>query len=363
MRILQCKIENFGILHEQTIDFERGITTIRQPNGWGKSTLAVFICAMFYGLAGEKKRSLEKERVRYNPWQGGSFGGSILFEVGGREYVMTRKFGNRAAADFFEIRDAKTNIVSFDYTAGIGEELFGIDRESFRKTIFITQNGCETDVSDSINAKISNLDAYADDLGNYDDADQKLAQEINSRTPARKTGSLYKLEEEISRLARIVRGGESLPERMAEDEKELHAYEEEYQSTRELIDEVSLKREQSSAAAVARAKLDERERLCAKAETAENRLAQYQKDFPEGIPAREEIVKLAEEGKALQAHENAAALLQLLPEEREAYRDYRNARGDTIPAEDELSEIRDNVTELQKLYGRRAASGTDRRIL
>ena len=47
-------------------------------NGTGKSTLASFIKAMFYGLPHSTKRSVsENPRKHFTPWQGGKFGGYI----------------------------------------------------------------------------------------------------------------------------------------------------------------------------------------------------------------------------------------------------------------------------------------------
>ena len=58
MRILSCHIENFGKFHDYSINFSHGVNPLCEENGWGKSTLAAFIQAMFYGFEGERKRSL-----------------------------------------------------------------------------------------------------------------------------------------------------------------------------------------------------------------------------------------------------------------------------------------------------------------
>jgi uncharacterized protein YhaN len=50
------------------VQFEDGINTFVQDNGWGKSTLAAFIRVMLYGFDGETKRNdIENERKRYRP--------------------------------------------------------------------------------------------------------------------------------------------------------------------------------------------------------------------------------------------------------------------------------------------------------
>ena len=74
MRIQKIHIENFGKLHDFDMELQDGLNTVRADNGWGKSTLAAFIKAMFYGLDYTTKRSLnENERMMYMPWQGGLF--------------------------------------------------------------------------------------------------------------------------------------------------------------------------------------------------------------------------------------------------------------------------------------------------
>ena len=41
MRLIGCHIENFGKLQDLTVEFADGCQVFREPNGWGKSTLAV----------------------------------------------------------------------------------------------------------------------------------------------------------------------------------------------------------------------------------------------------------------------------------------------------------------------------------
>ena len=50
MRLLRCHIENFGVLSGFDYEFPAGLAVICRENGFGKSTLAAFLKAMFYGL-------------------------------------------------------------------------------------------------------------------------------------------------------------------------------------------------------------------------------------------------------------------------------------------------------------------------
>lgn len=202
MKLLRCHIDNFGKLEDYTVDFTENPQVFYEPNGWGKSTLAAFIKVMFYGFANEGKRgaTLEKERVRYKPWQGGVYGGEILFEAGGKQYLLNRTFGSKEAEDTFALYDGVTNLPSVDYTTNIGEEIFQINQESFLRTVFLAQNDCDTSATDSINAKIGNLADNLDDINNYEKVQQVLKDLRNSMSPTRKTGSLKKQKEVIAEL-------------------------------------------------------------------------------------------------------------------------------------------------------------------
>ena len=90
MKLIECHIENFGKLRDYTVKFDDGCNIFCRPNGWGKSTLAVFLRVMFFGFEGENRRKeMENERKRYQPWQGGVYGGSLIFETGGKYYRAT----------------------------------------------------------------------------------------------------------------------------------------------------------------------------------------------------------------------------------------------------------------------------------
>ena len=54
MKLLSCHVDNFGKLSNLTLNFTDGINVINEANAWGKSTLAAFLKAMFYGLDAKK---------------------------------------------------------------------------------------------------------------------------------------------------------------------------------------------------------------------------------------------------------------------------------------------------------------------
>ena len=222
MILRACYIHNFGKLRDVELSFAEGMNVICEDNGWGKSTLAAFIKAMLYGLDKKKKNAIaEDERKKYKPWQGGVFGGKLVFETGGKVYAVTRQFGDTPSKDFFELRDNATHLPSSDFSERLGEELFGIDSNSFYRSIFIGQSDCLTDTTDDIHAKIGNLADATGDLNSYESAMDLLKKQINKLTPDRKTGSLSSRAEKLASLRRSIQDGSGLPDRLSEAERML----------------------------------------------------------------------------------------------------------------------------------------------
>lgn len=92
--------------------------------------------------------------------------------------------------------------------------MFRIDAGSFERTIFISQNDCETFVTDGINAKIGNLAENTDDINNFETADKRLNDLLNSMSPSRKTGSLRQSKDRITELKTQIRNGQEIQNTM-----------------------------------------------------------------------------------------------------------------------------------------------------
>ncbi len=208
MRLINCHIENFGKLKDYDRDFTAGCNSIMASNGQGKSTLAAFIRVMFYGFEGEGKRgAVSNERKRYEPWQGGVYGGRLTFNDGNDTYVIIRTFGSKSADDTFELRAASTNLKSDAYSENVGEELFGVNAESYMRTAYIGQNDVVTHTTDGINAMIGGIADNTGDMESFDKAVTRLNDLLNKESPSRSTGSLYKLKDEVTALHTRVRDG------------------------------------------------------------------------------------------------------------------------------------------------------------
>ncbi len=370
MRLIECHIENFGKLSDYSVSFEKGCHVIRENNGWGKSTLAAFIKAMLYGFEGETKRdAYENERKRYTPWQGGVYGGQLTFETEGKAYTVFRVFGTKGKDDQFELREAATNLVSGQYPPQLGESLFQIDGASFARTVFLSQNDCETSVSAGIAAKIGDLAESADDMKQFERADKSLQELLNELTPYRKTGSLSRLsqkiresEEEVRRREdierniekkkagrgelmiaqkQLIRRGEELKTERRETSAKLdltakkagyRRISEDYRTRKEWLEERraffpgELPEEQrlgeclKSAGEAASQRRLAGERALTEGE--ERELSDIKRRFPGGLPQKEKLERMRDAAVRLQRAEIELASCRLTPRERESEKEY-----------------------------------------
>lgn len=171
MKLLKLHIESFGKLSNQDIDFADGINQIYKENGWGKSTLTFFIKAMFYGMSAKTRgEDYKSERTRFLPWQGGIYGGYIIYQIDGKEYKVTRTFAKTPEGDTFELLDKSTNLIVKNEMKPLGEQLFGVGVETFTMTVFFSQLDFKSSLNDSISSSLVGLDKYQNDLDKVDKA-------------------------------------------------------------------------------------------------------------------------------------------------------------------------------------------------
>ena len=140
MKLLKCYVFSFGKLKNVSFDFSNNLTTIKEENGWGKSTLSIFIKAIFYGLNDKKRNLAENERTKYKPWNSlEKFGGYVEFAWCDKNFKIQRFFGNKEAEDTVEIINLDTGKVVPTDTSNLGKRIFGIDEEGFLSTTFYSQ--------------------------------------------------------------------------------------------------------------------------------------------------------------------------------------------------------------------------------
>lgn len=199
MKLLSLHVENFGKLSGYDHVFSQGLNVIENANAWGKTTLAVFIKAMFYGM--DKKgnsKPYDAERSKYLPWQGGTYGGSLMFEAGGKNYRVLRTFAPTPEGDRFELLDLQTNKISKDFSSNLGEELFGVGKETFCLTTFFAQGNFESGINDEVRAHLSGANISSGDAERYTKAVKKLKELSRNTTVATpKVHEIYAAEQQL----------------------------------------------------------------------------------------------------------------------------------------------------------------------
>ena len=166
MKILSLYIESFGKLSDYLFDFSPKMNSIYEENGWGKTTMSVFIKTMLYGF------SNKAERERYTPWNNkNSFGGTMKIEVKGKKYRIDRKFDpKKASNDTLNIYDLSTNLELKDIGNNIGEKFLNLNVDSFERSVFIPQKELEEGFGSDIEAKLANLIGGTNDSQSFDSA-------------------------------------------------------------------------------------------------------------------------------------------------------------------------------------------------
>lgn len=197
MQIRKIHIENFGKLHAFDMELKNGLNMVCAYNGWGKTTLAAFLKAMFYGLDYTTKRSLkENERKKYAPWQGGAFGGSMEFTTDEKTYRVERFFGVKDKEDTFHLWNLETGLESGDYSERLGEELFHLDKTAFERSSFFAQQDFAAALNDSLNARLTRVEEDAGDMQNYEKALASLEERMKYYQKTGNRGQLGQWEQE-----------------------------------------------------------------------------------------------------------------------------------------------------------------------
>lgn len=294
MKLLSCHIENFGKLSGFDYEFQDGLNTIKEENGFGKTTFASFIKAMFYGMEIKKNTKMLLDRKKYQPWQGGAFGGSIVFEVNNKKYRLERFFGKKEIEDTFKIYDLSTNLETNDFTQNIGEELFKLNKEAYERSTFISGQNIETSMNDSINAKLGNILENENDINTSEQAIKVLEEAIKNY---KKTGGRGEINEKILEKSKLEKKLEqskidekALQERIDIQEKIRQTLKEKENEQENLKKLLTLKIEEEAK----NAKLENYKIMQNNLQESRKQLKQYEDFFQAGDPTEEELDALIE---------------------------------------------------------------------
>lgn len=153
MKIIKLKINGFGRFVNKEISFGNGLNLVYGRNEAGKSTIQNFIKASLYGFINQRTdgEGRPPEKSKYKPWDSGDYSGFIeVIKEDGKKLRIERDFETNETLVFDENLANITS--SFDHQARmgikVGENLLGIDRESFENSVFIGQGSTAVTQSD-----------------------------------------------------------------------------------------------------------------------------------------------------------------------------------------------------------------------
>lgn len=359
MKLKRLYIENFGGLSSYSLEFGEGLTVICEPNGFGKTTLAEFIRAMFYGFP-RKAKSLEKSRrQKYLPWNGGKCGGNLVFEMEGAEYRIERTFGATPRLDTFGVIDLRTGTKTDRFSSEIGTELFGLDADSFARSTYLPQQREEGPLTtDSIRAKLSDLVEDANDIGNFEKAMAALRSRRSAFIPYRGSGGGV-----AEAMAQITGTQDSLARIQAQQSEfdacmgRIAALETQTVQSEQTLGAVRARITAASEAAAEEAMRAQYERLVRQRDDAVEQLGALGKKYPAGLPDYKEIDTVRQTAQQLAAL-SAQKLMQQADLDAVRTVEENRTRFDThIPTSAELDEKRAEADACQTLTDRIEKSG------
>lgn len=302
MKLVSAYIENYGGIEKKEIDFRQGITEFCEENGYGKTTLASFIKAMFYGLPSYKANSVEfTDRERFYPFNGGKFGGNLTFVFGGKTYKIERFFDKKSSArDELKLYE---NGEETESEYDLGKRFFALDERSFARTVFFG----EDDVSGGVAIKLGES-VQGDGDVSFEQAAVALEKSVKKYKALRGDAGIIKdcrlkkrdLSEKISDLKNL--------------EKNLAAR---YAEKAQLTAEAETIRERYRKAVNAETQKARRENYERnKAQIAANNaiISSYREKYPCGIPTEKEIDAMQTEYQRAVANRRALESEKLSPQ-------------------------------------------------
>ena len=191
----------FGRLENSSLEPGNGLTVINSPNEGGKSTWCAFIRTMLYGIdtAERERGGIKPDKVKYAPWSGAPMEGRMTLSHEGQSITLIRR--SKGALPLREITASYTG--SGDpaalNTSAIGEELTGMSKGVFERTVFIRQAGLGISGNPDLEKRISAIVSTGDEESSYTEVDERL-RAWQRKLRYNKRGAIPELEVEIAQL-------------------------------------------------------------------------------------------------------------------------------------------------------------------
>lgn len=337
MKLLKCHINGFGNWKNKDFDFNEGLTSFCEKNGYGKSSLASFIRAMFYGLERDKKGVFTRQRALPN--DGSPCGGSLDFQWRGNKYSMERSFVGKTPKD-----DTLTCYKNGIQTAELGEipgiTVFGLDSDSFDRTMFISSKDLQVSSSETLNGKMSHFVEGSSDGCDFPSVKNSLEELKKKYKPDRKANENGLIAEEKDKINDLEIKQSNLDNMKA-------SMPQKYENLEKLNKEISSLQEENNKAVSHNALVKSwqtYDRESKKIEDKKNEIQQLKDKYPYGLPALEEegAIKTLLEQKKINT--NNYSNLGFSSSELDEYSYLKNRFEDGIPSKEEFNELQELTT-------------------
>lgn len=195
MVIKQIHIASFGPLVNFDAEMYPGFNLIVGENESGKTSLAMFIKFIFYGLSGRSIDGRISERKKYVNFERGAAEGFLVvsterggFRIERSLYVTAKAGGRETARESLSVTDVLTGERHPELEGCPGEELFGVPEQVFVNTVFCGQSdGVRIDGATTA-AAVENLMFSADETVSVKKAAELLERQRRSLQHKNGTG-------------------------------------------------------------------------------------------------------------------------------------------------------------------------------
>ena len=358
MKLKSCYISNFGKLHDFSYEFKEGLNTINEFNGWGKSTFAAFIRAMFYGMdSGRSRKNLEDaERKKFKPWQGGTFGGNLVFELNGKTYQLERFFGEKDKEDSFVVYDLKTGLVSLEFTEKIGEEIFKLDREAYSRSTYIPQNSIATMTNDSIHAKLSNLIENENDINHFEEAMSRLDQCKKEYVKIGGRGKIESTKNRIFQLEQQLNLCQSKANAITAWMEKFEALLNTKTEVKDLLSEIKDQIKAASTYEASKERIKQYHYLSDSVAKLEKQREPLSDFFKDKMPTEDELNEFDNMTSGILKTRGELASFELTPQEKEKIEEYERFFSEGVPDEETIKSLDDSFDLWKQLEAEIIAS-------
>lgn len=340
MKLLSCHIENFGKLTGKDYTFNKKLTVFTEENGAGKTTLAAFIKAMFYGLSSYTVATKKfSDRQRYYPFGGGKFGGNLTFEKGGDIYRIERTFGKKSETD--DTLTVYKNNTPVKCAKSFGEEIFGLDEDSFTRTAFITSSDIDGGANSDIGEKITGRVFSADGAGLKEAIDALDTKRKRLKAAKGGGGEIDKKKEERRALIDEIAGLEDIDIALTSKYRDRNRLFGE-------IGELEKRLEKLNEDKIVAQKWDTYDENIAELNSKKKELEEITSRYKKGLPASDEIKQAEEKYSVFGKNSGALENTQFLKEDRLEELEEKFSSG--MPDEEDFEKCASLLDSASKLY-------------